>query len=46
MEEREVRAGTIARALAPLGESVVRVGGKADVAALSRAIAGGALAPA
>jgi hypothetical protein len=34
MEEREVRAGTIARALAPWGESGVRVRVKADVARL------------
>ena len=41
-----MRAGTTARALAPWGESEVRVRIKADVAALSRAIAGSALAPA
>jgi hypothetical protein len=34
VEEREVRAGTIARALAPWGESGVRVRVKADVARL------------
>ena len=35
MEEREVRAGTIACALAPWGESGVRVRKKADVAGYS-----------
>jgi hypothetical protein len=34
VEEREVRAGTIARALAPWGESGVRVRVRADVARL------------
>ena len=33
-----MRAGTTARALAPWGESGVRVGVKADVASLSRAV--------
>ena len=41
-----MRAATIARALAPWGESVVRVEEKADVASLSRALSRGALAPA